>query len=374
MNQPLPHHKEDPMVGIGIAVGVVVLLLWVIWWLFHGQIAYWSLRLNWTLLGALDWSWLPAVSSTRRGLAQLAGQSAVLGAGTLWSALQRSGVWLSPVVVVAAGLLALKVWRHTSNHVHRAITPDRLAWIMAKHAPAIIPMLYAPNLLCSDPPEHRSMLTPDEWALHHQLVVNERLDKPKAQALLADQLGRRVASLQELQPHERALFAVFAARLLSDGRDLARAQELLDRLNYSCHTGTFKGMRGFPDFSIAEGAFSDYAELPAAKQWLATHGYVSTLLHAMHLEAIKLGKLPSSHFRWLKGIDRPLWAALNTTGRKTPFIESLAVFTQARWETYLDQMIGIQLTEPHLSDALTALETYLAKVGLISTPKKTKPA
>jgi intracellular multiplication protein IcmP len=374
MNPVPPREKEDPIVGIAIAGGVVGLLLCLVWWQFHGEIVYWTLRLNWTLLGALDWSWLPRVTATRHAIAQLAAQSPGVGPGVLWAALQQSGVWLSPVVVGCAALLARKVWRHTSNHVHRAITPDRLAWIMAKHAPAIIPMLYAPNLLCSDPPEHRPMLSPDEWALRHKLVVNERLDRDKAQALLVAQLGRRVASLQDLQPHERALFAVFGARLLSDGKDLALAQALLDRLNYSCHTGTFRGMRGYPDLALAEEAFARYAALPGASQWLATHGYVSTLLHAMHLEAIKLGKLPSSHFRWLKGIDRPLWAALNTTGRKTPWIESLAVFTQARWETYLDQMIGIQLTEPHLSDALTALETYLAKVGLIPTPKKTKPA
>ena len=86
----------------------------------------------------------------------------------------------------------------------------------------------------------------------------------------------------------------------------------------------------------------------------------------MHKAALKTGKLPSSHFRWLKGMDRQLWYALNTTGRKGPFIESAAVFTQALWEDFATDE-GYRLPTPHLDDAIDGIETYLVKIGLMAT-------
>ena len=85
----------------------------------------------------------------------------------------------------------------------------------------------------------------------------------------------------------------------------------------------------------------------------------------MHKAALASGKLPSSHFRWLKGIDRRLWYALNTTGRKSPFVESAAVFTQTLWEDFAFDN-GYRLTEPCLEDAIDGIEAYLVKIGLMA--------
>jgi intracellular multiplication protein IcmP len=361
------HEQDDSPFVVGAALCMAALLIWLLWWAFHAQIAYYSLWINWTLMAALDW--LPWAAEVRRELAQLAGQARTLEPLVLWKALSISGLFFAPLTLLATALLARRMWTHPSNVTRRGITAETLPWIMAKHAPAIIPMLYAPNLLKNDPPEHRSMLAPDEWVTLHRLVVDERLDHAKTRELLIGHLGQRIRTPLDLHPHERALFAVFGARLLSGGEELEQAQVLLDRLNRSCHTGTYQGRRGYPDLSIADAAFHTYATHPEAARWVASHGYARTLLHAMHLEAVKRGKLPSSHFRWLKGIDRSLWAALNTTGRKTPFIESVAVFTQTRWESYLETL-GTPLQEPHLDDAITAIEAYLTKVGLIRKPKR----
>jgi intracellular multiplication protein IcmP len=359
--------QDDSPFLLGIALLLAALLTGLLWWAFHAQIVYYSLWINWTLMAWLDW--LPWAADVRRELARLAGQAGTLGPLALWRALSKAGLFFAPLTLLATAWLARRMWTHPSNLTRRGITVETLPWIMAKHAPAIIPMLYAPNLLKHDPPEHRSMLAPDEWVILHRLVVDERLDHAKTRGLLIADLGRRIDTPLALQAHERALFAVFGARLLSDGEDLEQAQSLLDRMNQSCHTGTYQGRRGYPDLSIADAAFHKYAAHPAAARWVAAHGYARTLLHAMHLEAVKRGKLPSSHFRWLKGIDRPLWAALNTTGRKTPFIESVAVFTQTRWESYLETL-GTPLQEPYVEDAIAAIEAYLAKLGLIRKPKR----
>lgn len=86
----------------------------------------------------------------------------------------------------------------------------------------------------------------------------------------------------------------------------------------------------------------------------------------MHKAALATGKLPSAHFRWLKGLDRQLWYALNTTGRKGPFIESAAVFTQALWEDFAADN-GYRLDAPQLDDAIDGIEAYLVKIGLTTT-------
>jgi intracellular multiplication protein IcmP len=71
-------------------------------------------------------------------------------------------------------------------------------------------------------------------------------------------------------------------------------------------------------------------------------------------------------------MDRGLWYALNTTGRKKPFIESVAVFTQASWESFARDS-GYVLTKPCLEGAIDGVENYLVQVGLVPTPMKEKP-
>ncbi len=369
---PRPSGSEDPLFAIS-AVGLALLLLaWLLWFEFHAEIVYWSLRMNWTLLGALEWSWSPrSLTELRNAMASMAGQARNAPFLPFWWLLTKAGIVMVPLVWLLLGWIARTMWRHPSNRTHRVITADTLPWIMAEHAPAVIPTLYYGDLLKSDPPEHRSALTPEAWAVAQRLVVNQRLERDRALESLAGFLGPRLGSVRDMQPHEQALFAVFAARLFSNGEALGDAQMLLDTLNRSCYTGEFQGKRGYPRLDLARPQFDRYADHAEVANWVARHGYARTLLFAMHEAAIKLGKLPSSNFRWLKGMDRPLWYALNTTGRKVPFVESLAVFTQARWETYVSNM-GLRLERPYLDDAVDALEAYLVKVGVTQPPPKKK--
>src|SRR5260363_436592 len=85
-------------------------------------------------------------------------------------------------------------------------------------------------------------------------------------------------------------------------------------------------------FCIGAGCFQRCASAKTAPLWLTQHPYPRTLLMALLIEARTLGVLPSSHFIWLKPLDRALWYALNTAGRKVPFIESAGVFNQMQAE------------------------------------------
>lgn len=341
--------------------------LWLLWSEYHADIAYYGLKWTWLQLSLINWQFMPdAVLSDQYQAATLAGAPATVTFDQLLVLLNLPGyIFVSlPVLLAVRGFRIAQ--RHPANRTRRKITVDTLPWIMSAHSPAVIPSLYYGDLLNTDPPEHRSSRNPEEWVAEHSLLVNGILDRERCRTLLEHDLGNIIASLDEMAPHEKCLFAVFGARLLSDGSDIAKAQQMLDALNRSCHHGSWQGKRGYPDLSLMDAAFSTYSRHPDASEWLARHPYPRTLLHSMHQAALTTGKLPSSHFRWLKGIDRALWYALNTTGRKAPFIESAAVFTQAIWEEFAADN-GYRLAAPQIDDAVDGIEAYLAKIGLIST-------
>lgn len=352
-------------------IPVLAGLVAFIWYLDHTAISYNGLKWVWLQLQLFDLPFLPAwAGAIRADAARLASDASSVTFMELVTVMNKAGyffVWI-PIVLSVLGLR--KAVNHPANKTRRRITASTLPWIMAKHSPAVIPTLYYGDLLNEDPEEHRSSINPEEWVKQHGLLVNGKLDRDRTRELLVADLGTPIRSISELQPHERALFAVFGARLFSNGKDLAKAQELLDELNRSCHKGTHKGKRGYPDLSIADKAFAKYSKHHEVADWVRRHPYPRSLLHAMHKVAMKSGKLPSSHFRWLKGMDRPLWYALNTTGRKAPFQESSAVFTQTMWEEYAAD-IGYRLTEPFVDDAIDGLEKYLVKIGLVA-PEQTE--
>ncbi|HET9645721.1 MAG TPA: conjugal transfer protein TrbA, partial [Burkholderiaceae bacterium] len=325
-------------------------------------------------LGLVDAPWMPAaVGRWRAESAALASAPHNVNLTQLLDVMNTAGYFFVVIPLAMTVRAIVAATRHRANLTRRRVDATTLPWIMAKHAPAVIPALYygdsKTQLLNVDPPEHRSAVAPEEWVREHGLLVNGRLDRAKARELLVADLGTRIERLDELRPHERAMFAVFGTRLLSDRTDIARAQALLDDLNRSCHKGTHEGKKGYPQLGLAEDAFRQYARHPQAAQWLRKHPYPCTLLHSMHKEALTLGALASSHFRWLKGIDRGLWYALNTTGRKVSFIESAAVFTQAMWEDFAHNC-GYELTEPYVDDAINGVESYLIKIGLMESPQQ----
>lgn len=369
---PNSNQKHDDMglvwIGLILTMGGAA---WGFWFISHAEISYTLLKWSWNLLGLFDYSHMPAfISAWRAEIAALAAQPRGISFEQITKVTNTVGylfVWI-PV-----GITLVAIWiarRHRSNFTRRQVTVSTLPWIMSQHSPAIIPSLYygdAESLLLNvDPPEHRSALSPEEWAAENMLIINGKLDREKARALLISDLGNAISTIEDLSHVERALFAVFASRLFGRKVQQDRSLQLLNELNRSCHTHSFKGARGYPDLAITDSEFDQWKQHEEAQELLVKHPYPRTLLHAMHKAAIDgKGKLPSSYFIWLKGMDRKLWYALNTTGRKGPFIESSAVFTQTLWEEYAADT-GYRLTEPFIDDAIDGLEQYLKKIGLVN--------
>ena len=362
-------NKSDDTTLLYLALAAIaVCFAWYLWYVDHGMISYYGAAWSWYQLTIFDHSFMPAIIKEWQNQAfSLAARANDVTFDELTEMLNKVGyLYVAlPLVFTVKHLLAQS--HHPAVLTRRRITLDSLPQIMSVHSPAIIPLLCYPDLLQNDPPEHRSSINPEEWVKEHGLLVSGSLERSRCKALLVSHLGPRISSIDEMQPHEKALFAVFASRVFKTENGF-HAQTILDALNRSCFFHTWNGMRGYPDLTIADEAYAFYSNHIDVAKWINTHNYARTLLHVLHAEAIKSGKLPSAQFRWLKGMDRGLWYALNTTGRKAPFLESSAVFTQTLWEKFAAQN-QFSLPEPHLDDAIDGIEAYLIKLGLIVKKK-----
>ncbi len=349
-------------------VGLMMAFLMVlIWYKNHTRISYWGLFFSWKQLGALDFSMFPKIAALRNEISTMAANPKDISFGQLVSVLNTAGYIFVIIPITITCLIIYGSLKHRSEKVRRVITVKNLPYIMAKHSPAVIPVLMYGDLMNTDVPGQESRMHPEEFADKHQLIdpVTKKLDEVKTSKLFEQQLGRRISSLEELNVYEKALFAVFASRVFDTAENAKKAPSMLDTLNRSCFTGQWKGEAGYPDFTLLDKEVKYYLALPAAQELVASFYYPSTLLYMMHTGALSRGKLPSSNFRWLKGIDRKLWFTLNAVGRRTPCIESIVQIQNYRWQKLAFDN-GCILDEPNIQDSVDSFKQYLQKEGKVS--------
>lgn len=343
------------------------LLVYILWNKYHFEIVTKSTYYSYHIVNRL--TFLEFFKELKKEAAFLYKNAGQVTFSQLISHLNKIS-YLFVIIPVLLTLNALRrATKHPANYSQRKINIQNLPHIIAHHSPAIIPSLYYGDeetlLLNVDSEEHKSALTPEEWAVKHQLVINGFLDIERCKKCFVEDLGKKINSIDELTHVEKVFFAIFATRIFGEKTELKQAQELLDALNRSCHFNSWQGKRGYPDLTLTNKVYKKFSNHPKIGEWIEKHSYSRTLLHAMHKQALKVGKLPSSHFRWLKGMDRGLFYALNTTGRKTPFVESAAVFTQTLWEEFVFER-NIKLEEPAIEDAVMGLQNYLKKISFIT--------
>lgn len=96
----------------------------------------------------------------------------------------------------------------------------------------------------------------------------------------------------------------------------------------------------------------------AVRDAIGQHGYTHTVLMRLLDEARRGGVLPPALFAWLKGVDRPLWYALTSLGRRAPFVEGLGACAHYAAE----RRMGGALHSPAVAGAVEALAVALTRV------------
>jgi intracellular multiplication protein IcmP len=359
--------SEDSMWVILFVIFIFIGLPVILWNLNHTRFSYWGLFFAWKQLALIDWPFLPWVKVLRYEIATLAARPAdVSFIELIWRMTQAGfiGGWIPIITTVYTIRTTL---RHRSEKIRRAISVNTLPEIMSVHCPAVIPVLYYGNMMNENVEGQESREHPAEYAGRNKLINNDELDIEKTHEIFLKQLGPKISTLSDLTIYEQALFAIFASRVFDTFENNWKAQDMLDKLNRSCHYGKWKGKPGYPDFSVIGDEIKNYMKAPEAKELVNYFQYSSTFLHMLHLKAMERGKLVSSNFRWLKGIDRGLWYVLNATGRKVPCIESLIQIQTYRTE-HLAWKQGLSLVNPPVDACIEALRLVLIKEGVLPKP------
>lgn len=351
---------SDTLMLMGIVVVLFILTWVVIWFTAHTKLAFVGLYYSWLLLKPLDISMFPSISVVRNAIAHLAQAPENVTFQQLWSILGWTGRFYIPIPLSLATWAIVCSLRHRSQKIKRSLNADTLPIVMSKHAPAIIPVLQYGDMLNTNVAGQESRKTPLEFAHHHKLIKNGKLDIEKSRSVFTRQMGEKISSLDEMKPYEHALFAVFAIRVFGLASEARDAQTLLDRLNRSC-------VRGIPDYALAKTVISKYIREEDAIKLVRFFPYSSTLLIYLHREAFERGKLPSSHFRWLKPVDRALWYALNANGRPVPCVESIAQVQNFRWQEWaMDE--GRIIQQIYLDDVIESFKSMLETDGALLIP------
>lgn len=235
----------------------------------------------------------------------------------------------------------------------------------------------------------RRAIMPDEWVEMHDLIDVDGgdflLNIEKTQSLMEAQLkaakryrvGEKLKNpLSLMTDYEKALFVIFASRIVGpdptvkqfsrSGKSREYARNLLGIINKSCKPCDTP-QKSF-DFATVAAKADPYVKNPIIRSMIQEHNYVHTLLMRLLFEARKDGKLPCSHFIWLKICDVPLWYALQgVTYRQINrnFVEAAAVCAQ-----FWSEMTAIDNNQVLVGDsyehAIPALEHTLLRSRVIT--------
>ena len=195
-------------------------------------------------------------------------------------------------------------------------------------------------------------MTPIEFAKHHQLIHRDPntekiiMDQFKAKLLFTEQLGALWQGTAALAPHEKALFAIFAA-FINYKREEAEGK--LEEIARSITPALLKSKKiNFP----IHGLLKKYAESKSVLAITERHAYIGTIFVEMLTQARSSGIVLNSLYLWVKPIDRTLWYTLNNVGRKAVFTEASGI--QAHW--LAEKRLGFPIRQPMIDEAVNALD------------------
>ena len=357
------------MTGLALGVG------WVAWQVLGVDLVALTLRLKLAELdllhrfGAGDAGSRALADVVRDALATPAPVSVALWGGLLD---QVGRVWRWPVVM---GLVAVGGWllvMHPAERFRRRFDLRGLAEGMGEQWPYALHALRRENIrLPLDHPRWGMALA--EWAFveRFDLLVDPAAESPelhreRAWMALARQLGEPWRDADVLPLHAQALAGLFALRAVAFVTADERAAADFDRRTYA-------GLRELA-WRAARRKDNDYRPIAAdyrrviqatrpcldhaaVRDAIGQHGYTHTVLMRLLEDARRSGVLPPALFTWLKGVDRPLWYALTSLGRRAPFVEGLGACAHYAAE----RRMGRALHDPAVTGAVEALALTLTR-------------
>lgn len=362
---------RDPLDGLWLAVLLIAVPL-VVWGIWSDHIVTGVFHLK---LAELEL--LAALGDETVATAELAG--ALHGALTapekitwdaFWFALDAVGVNLRGPLAVA--LLGLGLWLlagHPAGRFRRRFDLWRLAEALRETWPFALHALRRGQLaLPLDHPVWGMARSGPAFLRHNDLVEPTvaggwTLREVAAEDALAAQLGAPWVA-KPLPLHVHALAGVFALRIASfmvvaDAEADRLKQRTFDQLRDLALAAANHRAGGYlPPMAAYRRVIevtAPFLEASTIQPLVAQHAYTATVLLRLLAEARRGGVLPPALFSWLKGVDRPLWYALTSLGRRVPFVEALGAMAHYQAE----RAVGAALYAPTVGAALEGLRREL---------------
>lgn len=363
-----PRNSSDELLIFG-ALAVAPLLAW---WAWSDLLVSWMFQLKLAELRGLRALGFASAYSAELAAALRGALSAPdkIDFDTFLFGLDAVGRYLRwPTSLALAGLGAWLLLFHAAARHRRRFDLAALAEAMRKPWPYAVHALRRGNLKFPlDHPTWGMAQSPVDFLHRHDLLERAgggwRLREDRAEAALADQLG---SPWSEAPPHARALAGIFALRVaaleaVSDaeaGPLKARAEAALSQLARAAadnKNGDY--LPPAPRYAELIAATDSVVRSEMIRRRLAGHAYTQTALLRLLADARRGGVLPAALFNWLKGVDRPLWYALSSLGRRVPFVEALGSISHFEAE----RRAGGPLCPPALAAAVEGLRLEAARV------------
>jgi intracellular multiplication protein IcmP len=264
-----------------------------------------------------------------------------------------------PTIIIIIGLAVYVFLKHPTLKFKNVYTTERLRQVEKANWPQITPVV---DLDLVKTPINEGPwamgLSPMEFAKKYKLL--EELPRPvdpllarlglieikviesAAHTEFAKQMGPPFEDINKMPIHAKALFAIFAARA---NNDASGANKLTMQIAASSAGGKM-------DFSGVMPLLKKHYNTKPIAKILGSHGYLYTVLASMLELARTTGILPPADFLWLKPLDRKMWFMMNSTGRRTPFVEVAGAFSH--WQA--EKALHRKITQPMVDSAIKGLQ------------------
>ena len=377
----MEHGPRDPMDGLWMGI-LAILAPVVAWWLWSEAFVIGAFRLKLAELALLQRLGVHDAATATLATALRGALTAPdrIGFDAFYFGLERVGLVLrGPLAVGLTGLGAWLLVGHPAGRFRRHFDLRRLAEAMKDPWPFALHALRRGHLdLPLDHPTWGMALSSEAVLRHHDLLeataTGWTLREARAEAVFAAQRG---PPWREAPLHARALAGLLALRVLALSAPTAeadrlkrRALELLGTLARAA--ADHKAGDYLPPaavFTPIQRETEPVLQSEALAPLLAGHAYTATVLLRLLAEAREGGVLPPALFTWLKGVDRPLWYALNSLGRRMPFVEAAGALAHYRAE----RAAGFAMPAPRIDAAMDGLWREVLTLAPPDPKSDTKP-
>ena len=354
-NQQGPAQDNDS--GPLFIVGAIVLLFVVVWWRWHASIAGAVLWLRWVELSAIEFfvSIFDEHSAAAAAIAWINAFDNLSGQVKFTDVLRISAVpglylrWVS----LATGL-GLAIWllaTDKKNQFSHRYTVDEFASTQEDVWPSIkFALRFNLSETDIDKGKWASVATEKQFIIRHKLRRSDgTLDREKAEAAFAAQLGNLWVGYSGLPAHSRALFACFAARIAGEKDGKLISENMLDKFAHGAAAGSLP-------ISGCDEIAKRYLNNSKIVEICSRHAYEYCVLASMLEAAQDVLPLPPNRYLWLKVVDRRLLYTLHNIGMMVPTVENAGVFAHRA----VEKALGRALEMPVLRKAVDGLETAMA--------------